>query len=239
MEETEKKEFDIWVYIWKNRSIAAFMFSIVALGLSGYNTYQIGGGVAVPSNAQGAMANVEKPEKILKELPKGAPVLGNPNAKLTIVEFADFQCPFCGKFHKEVYPTIKSKYIDTGKVKFVYLDFAFLGQESLDASEASRCAGEQGKFWEYHDEIYNNQKSENQGAFNSTVLKKFATNVGLDMARFNECTADTRYDKSIADEQLLAKKYGVNGTPGFLIGKQTVKGAGNIENFLQVIDSQL
>ncbi len=239
MEETQKKTFDIWVYMWEKRLNFAFVFSVLALVLSGYNTYTISNGVTVPSNAQGAVATAEKPEKILKELPKTAPVLGNSNAKLTIVEFADFQCPFCGRFQSQVFPTIKSKYIDTGKVKFIYLDFAFLGQESLDTAEAAKCAQEQGKFWEYHDEIYKNQKGENQGAFNPVVLKKFATNIGLNITQFSECIADTRYDKAIAEEEALGKKYGINGTPGFLIGKQKINGAGNVENFQQVIDSQL
>lgn len=239
MQETEKKNFDIWVYIWEKRLNFAFIFSVIALILSGYNTYKINEGGYVPTQAGAVANNFEKPEKILKELPKNVQVLGNPNAKLTIVEFADFQCPFCGKFHKEVFPSIKKNYIDTGKVKFIYLDFAFLGQESLDTSEAAKCSTEQGKFWEYHDEIYKNQGGENQGSFNKTVLQKFATNIGLNMSQFNECIADTRYDKAIADEQALGKKYGINGTPGFLIGEQRISGVSNVQNFQQVIDSQL
>lgn len=239
MEETTKKGFDVWVYVWEKRINFAFLFSVAALILSGYNTYKLTTISAQPSVPGAVANNFEKPEKIVKDLPKGYPVLGDPNAKLTIVEFADFQCPFCGKFFKEVYPTIKSKYIDTGKIKFVYMDYAFLGQESKDAAEAAKCAAEQGKFWEYHDEIYNNQKGENQGTFNTTALRGFAQKLGLDLAKFNQCVADTKYDKSIEDEMVLGSKYGISGTPGFLIGKKVIRGASGVATFEQVIDSQL
>jgi protein-disulfide isomerase len=239
MEETEKKGFDVWVYLWERKTSFAFIFSLIALVLSGYNTYKLTGTLAQPSVPGAVANNFEKPEKILKDLPKGVPVLGNPSAKLTIVEFADFQCPFCGKFHKEVFPAIKAKYIDTGKVKFVYMDYAFLGQESLDTAEAAKCANEQGRFWEYHDEIYNNQKGENKGVFNQAVLKGFAQKLALNMDDFNRCVSDTRYDKAISDEMILGSKYGISGTPGFLIGKQMVKGASNLASFEQVINSQL
>ena len=238
MQETEKKEFNIWDYIWKNRVNLAFLFSLVALVLSGYNTYRINSGTVAALGVPGAVVG-EKPEKILKELPKNAPVLGNPNAKLTIVEFADFQCPFCGKFHNSVFPSIKSEYIDTGKVKIVYLDYAFLGQESLDAAEAAKCAAEQGKFWEYHNQIYTNQRGENQNAFNTTVLRGFATNTGLDLAQFDLCVSQNKYDTLISEELSLGKKYGVTGTPAFLIGKQVIKGSSNIETFRSVIDAEL
>src|SRR3990167_3005650 len=102
---------------------------------------------------------------IAGELPKVSSedfVLGDQNAPVTIIEYGDYQCPFCGKFFKETEPTLRENYIKTGKVKFVYRDFAFLGQESLWAANAAQCAGEQGKFWEYHDYLYGNQNGENK-----------------------------------------------------------------------------
>ncbi|MEQ1561462.1 MAG: thioredoxin domain-containing protein [Nitrospira sp.] len=223
-------------FVKENGVFISIAISIIALGMGIYNSYQIQNGGVV---AKAGGVKTPALEKILKELPENVPVIGNPEAKLTIVEMADFQCPFCGRFHRDTLSALKQKYIDTGKVKFVYLDYAFLGQESRDASEAAKCASEQGKFWEYHDQLYNNQNGENQGNFNLINFKKYATAIGLDVAKFESCVADTRYDKQIADELALGKKYGVNGTPAFIIGKQFINGASPLANFEQVIDSQL
>src|SRR5687768_5648359 len=109
--------------------------SILAIGLSGFNTYLLQTKSPVLAGANTVQA--EAPEKILKELPENVPFLGDPEAKLTIIEFGDFQCPYCGKFFNQTLPEIKKQYIDTGKVKFVYMDFAFLGPESNEAAEAA------------------------------------------------------------------------------------------------------
>ncbi len=104
---------------------------------------------------------------------------GGVNTKVTVIEYADFQCPFCGKFFKETEETLLNSYIESGQISFVYRDFAFLGPESTRASEAARCAAEQGKFWEYHDYLFNHQKGENQGAFSDLYLKSFAGELKL------------------------------------------------------------
>lgn len=106
-------------------------------------------------------------------------VLGNPNASITLVLYVDFQCPFCGKFFAETEQTALANYVKDGKVKLVSRDFAFLGDESLKAAEAARCAGDQGKFWEYHDYLFTHQKGENQGNFSNLNLKTFAKELGL------------------------------------------------------------
>ena len=102
------------------------------------------------------------------------PPLGNLKAKVQIVEFGDFQCPYCGEFNKNIEPQIRKDFINKGTVVFAYRDFAFLGPESNDAALASRCASEQGKFWPYHDLLYSRQNGENEGAFKTENLKKFA-----------------------------------------------------------------
>lgn len=106
-------------------------------------------------------------------------VIGNVDAPITVIVYVDFQCPFCGKFFIETEQTAFASYIKDGKIKLVSRDFAFLGDESLKAAEAARCAGDQGKFWEYHDYLFTHQKSENQGAFSNLNLKTFAKTVGL------------------------------------------------------------
>ncbi|RMF45155.1 MAG: hypothetical protein D6755_08385, partial [Anaerolineae bacterium] len=99
---------------------------------------------------------------------------GNPDAPVTILEFSDFQCPYCGRFFAEVEPQINQQYIENGQVRMGYIHFAFLGQESLWAAEASECAADQDAFWEFHDKLFNSQNGENRGAFSKDNLKKFA-----------------------------------------------------------------
>lgn len=106
-------------------------------------------------------------------------VLGNIDAKVAVILYTDFQCPYCGKFFKETEETIIKSYVEQGKIKFVHRDFAFLGNESMKSAEAARCAGDQGKFWEYHDYLYNHQNGENQANFSNLNLKLFAQKIGL------------------------------------------------------------
>ena len=101
-------------------------------------------------------------------------IQGDQNAPVTIVLYVDFQCPFCGKFFKDTEQTALANYIKDGKIKLVSRDFAFLGDESLKAAQAARCAGDQGKFWEYHDYLFTHQKGENQGNFSTLNLKTYA-----------------------------------------------------------------
>lgn len=226
-------------FIESNANILALVFSIFAVILGGYNAYQIknitnGGGY---SSTSGAI--ITSPEKITQEIPKGTPFLGNSKAKLTIVEFGDYQCPYCEQFFKESLPVLKSSYIDTGKVKFVFLDFAFLGQESKDAANAAYCANEQGKFWDYHYELYNNQQGENSGGFNDANLKKFAVNLDINSDGFDKCVQANKYKDLIDKEFQLAQKFGVTGTPTLLIGKNLLKGVSSTANIEQIINSQL
>ncbi|MBI5139539.1 thioredoxin domain-containing protein [Candidatus Nomurabacteria bacterium] len=143
----------------KNHEIIfAVIVAFAIILLSSYSTYfsKKDGNVAKSANPEDfiKLTSLEV-EKLIKD---GAPVLGNTEAKVAVVEFADFQCPYCGKYFKEIFPEIKKQYIDTGKIKFIYTNFAFLGEESINAARGAKCAQEQNKFWEYHDYLYKNQK---------------------------------------------------------------------------------
>lgn len=175
----------------------------------------------------------------LPEISSSDFVLGEQNAPVTIVEYGDFQCPFCGKFFKDTESTIRENYIKTGKVKFIYRDFAFLGQESIWAAAAARCAGEQGKFWEYHDYLYNNQRGENQGAFNKSNLKSFASALALDKEKFNACLDSNKYDEAIKKDTKDGADAGVQGTPGNFINGKLYVGALPTATFTQIIDDEL
>ncbi len=166
-------------------------------------------------------------------------VLGDQNAPVTIIEYGDFQCPFCGKFFKDTESSVREKYVKTGKVKFIYRDFAFLGPESTWAANAARCAGEQGKFWQYHDYLYSNQKGENQGAFGKDNLKSFALALGLDKEKFNSCLDSEKYNDLIQQETKVGGEAGVSGTPASFINGTLYAGALPTASFTKIIDDEL
>ncbi|MEW6287369.1 MAG: thioredoxin domain-containing protein [Chloroflexota bacterium] len=165
---------------------------------------------------------------------------GDPNAPVTIIEFGDFQCPYCGQFFSRTEPQIYERYIQSGKVRFGYFHFAFLGEESNWAAQAAECAAEQNKFWEYHDKLYNSQSGENQGAFSRDNLKRFADELGLDTSAFSECLDSGRYAQLVSNESSMASSIGVNSTPTFLlVNGQFIIGAQPFEIFQQALDSLL
>jgi len=166
-------------------------------------------------------------------------VLGEENAPVTVVTYSDYQCPFCQKFFKETESVLREKYIKTGKVKFVFRNFAFLGEESQWAAGAAMCAGEQGKFWQYHDYLFNNQKGENQSAFSKDNLKKFALSLGLDKEKFNFCVDSDKYASVIIQETKSGGEAGVSGTPASFVNGTLYAGALPVGTFTQIIDTEL
>jgi len=181
-----------------------------------------------------------KKPKIVQYTPQeGAPRLGSSDAKVTIIEFADFQCPFCGRFQETVYTQLKKDYIDTGKASFVYQDFAFLGDESVIAAEAAKCAGDQGKFWEYHDYLFTHQKGENEGAFAAKNLKSFAKILQLNTVVFNKCLDSRVYEKAVEQETEAGRAVGISGTPTVIINGKVLVGALPYESFKEAIDEAL
>lgn len=154
----------------------------------------------------------------LQELSTGGFSKGNPNAKVAFIEFADYQCPFCERFFSQVEPQLFKDYVDSGKARFIYHDFAFLDQgtqtkESHWASEAARCAADQNKFWDYHDYLFSHQGQENSGAFSKENLKKFAAAVGLNQSQFNNCLDSDKYLSAVDQDTQLGQTVGVSGTP--------------------------
>ncbi len=167
-------------------------------------------------------------------------ILGDKNAKISIVEFADFRCPFCEKFFQQSESQLIKEYVDTGKAKFVFKNYAFLGPQSTWASEAAECAGEQGKFWEYHDWLYANQAPEsNLNYYSKNNLIKYAGNVGLDAAQFASCLNSDSTAARVADDLAQGQAAGVTGTPTVFINGQKIVGAQPYVNFQTVIDSFL
>lgn len=167
------------------------------------------------------------------------PVLGNKDAKVKIIEFADFQCPFCERFFTEVVPNIKKDYVDKGLASFAFRHYAFLGQESTDAANASECANEQGKFWQYHDYLYEHQSGENQGTFAKDKLKEFALALGLNAEQFNTCLDSNKYQSNIDKDLEDGQKAGVDGTPATFVNGILISGALPYSEFKAQIEKAL
>ena len=174
-----------------------------------------------------------------ENLIQGSTMLGNTNAKITIVEFGDYQCTFCYKFHDETMDKINQKYIKTANVNFIYKDFPLNGEQSILASEASYCAQKQNKFWEYHDTLYNNWGGENTGWITKNVLLGFAKDIKLDLDDFSQCLENSEFKQKVLDNEQFAKKVGIDATPSFLIFNDSelyrIIGAQPFERFEQAL----
>jgi len=173
------------------------------------------------------------------------PFLGDKKAPVTVIEFSDYQCPFCRRYFETVEPQLKD-YIKAGKVKFVYRDYAFLGLESNWAAQAANCANDQNKYWEYHDYLFKNQNGENQGAFSNANLKKFAGTLGLNVDEFSQCLDSEKYAGEVAKDVSDGSSYGVNGTPATFINGRLVAtsdgrsvGAAPFSVFQSIIEAEL
>lgn len=173
------------------------------------------------------------------EVPAGIPVLGDNNAPVTIVEFADFQCPFCGEWQKTIFQELKSKYIETGKARFVFMDYAFLGDESTRAAQAARCANDQNRFWEYHDLLYTKQSGENEGAFIDDNLKQFAKELKLNEDEFNSCFDSNKYASQLNSDIVEADEYGVISTPTIYINGNKLEGILPFSRYEELIETEL
>jgi protein-disulfide isomerase len=195
---------------------------------------------AVPSVAPTAAPAAAAPSGPVNiTLKPNTPYLGSSNAKVTVVEYADYECPFCEQWFKNVFSDLKSKYIDTGKIKFEYQDFAFLGPDSNTAAEASHCAEDQNKFWQYHDYLFNNQGQEGSGWATALHQKEFAKAVGLNTTQFNSCLDSGKYKQQVLDETAAGKSYGVSGTPSVFVNGTIIVGAQPATSFEQAIDAAL
>ena len=158
------------------------------------------------------------PAKTTMDINNGSPVLGSESASVTIIEFGDYQCPFCQKWNTETKPLLEKDYIDSGKAKLIYVDFPIIGSDSPKAHASSYCANEQGLYWQYHDFLYKNQGHENDGWARGEKLKELASSLpGLDAKKFNECVDSGKYDGRVNENKNVGIRSGVTSTPTFLV----------------------
>ncbi len=174
----------------------------------------------------------------------GSPVLGNPNAPITLVEFGDYQCHYCNVFFQSIEGDIIKNYVETGKVKIIFKDYNIIGPDSINASHGAHCATEQGLFWEYHDILYSNWTGENNGWASTSNLTIFAQEINADMDMWTECMNEKTYSKTIMESNNDAKTLELTGTPAFFVINSNGEvsklfGAQPFEVFQRVFDEQL
>ena len=172
-------------------------------------------GIGLVSNLEQDSGNSSDLTK--ENLIEGSIIMGSPNAKITIVEFGDYQCTFCYKFHDETMKKITDEYIKTNNVNFIYKDFPLNGEQSILASEAVYCAEKQNKFWEYHDKLYNNWGGENTGWITENVLLGFARDLEINLNDFSQCLENSEFRQKVLDNEQFGREIGINATPSFLI----------------------
>ena len=189
-------------------------------------------------NQEGLNNNVPS---AVAEIPEGQGVsaLGKDLAKVELVEFSDFQCPFCQRFFEQTYPEIKQKYIDTGKVQFVYRHFPLPShQNAQKAAEASECAADQGKFFEYHDTLFENMQSDGTGLAIAD-LKQYAADLGLNTSKFNQCLDNGEKAEIVKSDLSAGQSIGVNGTPTLFVNGIRIIGAQPTSVFEAAIEGAL
>ena len=176
------------------------------------------------------------------------PIIGNPDAPITIVEFSDFQCTFCARFHTQTLPSLIGEYIEQGKVKIVFRDFPIqsIHPNALPASVAAECANDQNKFREMHDALFENQNDWNRLETIDAIslFSQYASDMQLDQGSFDSCLNSGKHIPEIQNDLNDGREYGVTGTPGFFVGNDQIgfielKGAQPFESFKKVIDVQL
>ena len=174
----------------------------------------------------------------------GSPILGDPNAPITLVEFGDYQCHFCHVFFDSTEKNIIKNYVETGKVKIIFKDYNIIGEDSVKASLGAHCANDQGLFWEYHDILYSNWTGENNGWASSENLAIFAQQIDLNMNKWSECMNKGSHSQIILNSNDDARTLKLTGTPAFFIidseGKVSkLFGAQPFEVFKKIFDEQL
>lgn len=179
--------------------------------------------------------------------------LGNPKAPVTLIQYSDYQCPFCGRFFEETELALRSEYIQTDKVRTVYKDLAFLGPESVAAAGAANCAADQNKFWEYHDALFRteieedknddgvlNGSSENSGNLTRELFLQIAGNLGLNVSQFISCLDSKKYqakiEKDIAEARIVIP---LPSTPTVFVNDKMIQGALPYNVFKEAIEKEL
>jgi protein-disulfide isomerase len=228
---------------WERFSPFAIPVSVLVAGVMiSVSILYVGGDGGGQRAAIGDIADLGEPSAIQEDLGDEDPFIGDPDAPVTIVEFSDFQCPFCRRYFMDTYPQLKSEYIDTGKVKLVFRDFPLQFHDAARPSAlAAECADEQGKFWEYHDAMFFEQNKQGSGtiSYGAAELKQWARQVGLNGGQFDQCLDSEKYGDEVDADFEAGKSAGVSGTPSFFVNGKILVGAQPFSTFPQAIEAEL
>ena len=208
--------------------IAVKMSALSAVNIESNDVADVPTPSAEPSNNKAPTVNMDA-------LIDDDSVKGDKNAPITIVEFSDYECPFCERFYSETFAQINEKYIKTGKVKFVYRDFPLnFHQNAQKAAEAAECAGEQDKYFEMHDLLFEKGVSEGVNSF-----KQYAKELKLDTTKFDQCLDSGAMAQEVQKDFVAGQQAGVSGTPAFFINGKELVGAQPFQAFKQIIENEL
>jgi len=173
----------------------------------------------------------EKAEKVIVEV-KGNPSLGPSNAKITVIEFSDFECPYCQR-SQNITKNLRAKYKD--QIKWVFRDFPLsFHQNAMFAHIAANCVGKQGKYWDIFDKLF-----QNTGSLNREKVLQLVSDMNIDMKKFEECTKDPEVEREVHSDIADGQEVGVNGTPAFFINGIMIEGAQPITSFEKIIEQEL
>ncbi|HLN75651.1 MAG TPA: thioredoxin domain-containing protein [Nocardioidaceae bacterium] len=188
---------------------------------------------------EGGRAPLDKNDPLLKVVRRdaGDPLaVGDVDAPVVLVEYSDFQCPFCGKFARDTEPELVKRFVDNGTLRIEWRDFPYLGSESLAAAHAGRAAAAQGKFWQFHEAMYADQQPPNSGKLDQDYLVSVADRIGLDVDRFRRDLYSGYVSEAVSKDFREGQSIGVTGTPAFLVNGQPIMGAQPTDVFVQSIE---
>jgi protein-disulfide isomerase len=212
--------------------------SVSATGSLDLNAVRDAAREGVQAALQGADSQDEPvvdQEAVKNAAPRERNTLGEANAPVTIIEYSDYQCPYCLRFHTTVYPEIIEKYVKTGQVKFSFKHFPFLSEQSGIAAQAAECAAQQDRFWDYHEMLYKEREKAGQLAVTKETLIEFAGQFPLDQAAFAACLNENKSLSQVQADAEEGQKVGVRGTPSFLINGKLLVGSQPLAAFEKAI----
>ena len=231
-------------------SKSSMVLIVLALGVgyllgNVFNVYNLTGKTVGTQTTTTKTQPTQQQGNVKLDIPSYVPFKGSTSAKVTVVEFGDYQCPFCERFFQQTEPQIIKDYVDTGKVKFYFMDFQFLGPDSQTLGQGAWFANDQGKYYEFHDYVYSHQGQENSGWATPDKVKTIVANIaGLDVQKFSSCLDSKKYESRVQELTSLGQTSGVSGTPSSFVGDSKdgytlIVGAQPYSVFKQTIDSLL
>ena len=217
--------------------VAVGALAAIAYGSTSSNTPAAPSAPSAAISATGSTGKAQPPQPgLARRLPGDPLALGKTDAPVVLIEWAEFQCPFCGRFARDTQPALIDKYVRSGTLRIEWRDFPYLGPESTTAALAARAAAAQGKFWPYHDALFAHQFPPNSGHLTDAYLVGIAKTLGLNIARFQVDMNSPATKQAVEKDFLQGQNLGVTGTPSFLVNSTPIVGAQPLSVFENAIE---